>query len=94
MAHGIEFDWDKENLNHLARHNISRREAEEVILNGFIEIDYQVVDVEERFLVVGLTNSGRFLTLVWTQRSSAVRPVTGWDSTREEESQYWIIRGT
>ena len=54
MSNEVEFNWDKDNLNHLARHNISRAEAEEVILNGFAEIDFQVVDVEERYLVVGL----------------------------------------
>ena len=64
-----------------------------MILNGFVEIEYQVVDGEERELVVGHTNAGRFLTLLWTERSGAVRPITAWDATREEEEQYWIVKG-
>jgi predicted DNA binding CopG/RHH family protein len=55
------------------RHDVSCSEAEQVILNGFVEIEYQVVDGEERELVVGHTNAGRFLTLLWTERSGAVR---------------------
>lgn len=93
VADEIKFDWDESNLNHLARHNVSREEAEQVILNGFVEIDYQVVSTEERALVIGLTNAARFLTLLWTERSGAVRPITAWDSTREEEAQYWIVKG-
>ena len=93
MAEQITFDWDEGNLNHIARHNVRRAEAEEVILNGFVEIDYQVMGGEERLLVIGQTNSGRFLTLLWTERSGAVRPITAWDSTGEEEAQYWPVKG-
>jgi uncharacterized protein len=93
VADGISFDWDEANLKHIARHNVSRVEAEQVFLNGFVEFDYQVVDGEERELVIGLTNAGRFLTLLWTEHDGAVRPITAWDATREEEEHYWIVKG-
>ncbi len=93
MPGGIKFEWDDDNLTHLARHDVSSLEAEQVILNGFVEIEYQVVDGEERELVVGYTNAGRFLTVLWTERSGTVRPITAWDSTHEEEEQYWIVKG-
>lgn len=86
---GIEFDWDKANVNHLARHNVHPEEAEQAICNGSVEINYQVVDGEEQYAVVGRTNRARFLTLVLADREGAIRVITAWDSTAEEETEYW-----
>jgi len=60
-----------------------------VIFNGSVEISYQVVDGEERYATVGRTNSARFLTLVFTDREGSIRVITAWDSTTEEEAEYW-----
>lgn len=89
MAGEIRFDWDDENLNHLRRHNISREEAEQVVNNGITEYDYQEINYEERFVVVGLTNRGRVLTLVLTDREGLTRPITGWDATAKEAAAYF-----
>ena len=94
VASEIIFDWDEGNLNHLAAHKISREEAEQVIVNGFAELGYQFQNDEERDVIVGVTNSGRFVTLVLTYRSGAVRPITGWDTTIAEETQYWAQKGS
>jgi hypothetical protein len=93
VADEIKFDWDDANVQHLARHNVRPEEAEQVILNGTAYVEFQIENAEERFAVVGRTNSGRFLTLVLTERFGAVRPITAWDSTREEEAQYWNAKG-
>jgi len=61
----LRFDWDDANIGHIARHDVTPEEAEQVILNGPVEIDYQVIDGEERFADVGITSFGRFLTIVW-----------------------------
>jgi hypothetical protein len=93
VADAIKFDWDDANVKHLARHNVRPEEAEQVILNGPADIGFQIENAEERFAVVGPTNSGRILTLVLTECFGAVRPITAWDSTREEEAQYWNAKG-
>ena len=93
MADGIEFDWDEANLDHIARHNVSREEAEQVFSNGVAVIDYQMVGGEERWLVTGRSNAGRFLTIPWTFREDAVRVITAWDATKEEEAIYWAEKG-
>ncbi len=31
------FDWDEANLEHIARHGVSREEAEQVILNDPVD---------------------------------------------------------
>ncbi|HXE10619.1 MAG TPA: BrnT family toxin [Bryobacteraceae bacterium] len=89
MADEIEFDWDEDNVNHLARHNVTSPEAEQAVLNGSIEIAYQIVEDEQRYVIVGRSNAGRFLTLVWTEREGAIRVITGWDATEAEEREYW-----
>ena len=64
MADEIRFDWDEANVGHIARHHITPIEAEQAVLNG-AEIDLQLVDDEERLIVVGRANPGRFLTIAW-----------------------------
>lgn len=66
---------------------------EQVFSNGVALIEYQVIGDEERWLVAGRSNAGRFLTVPWTFREDAVRVITAWDSTKEEEAIYWAEKG-
>jgi uncharacterized DUF497 family protein len=90
---GIEFDWDAANITHIARHGVSREEAEQVMMSSPVEIDYQMIAGEERYVVVGLTDAGRFLTMVWTDRSGAVRIITAFDASKENQALYLSERG-
>jgi hypothetical protein len=36
------FLWDKENISHIARHNVSRAEAEQVIQNNPLDLERQI----------------------------------------------------
>lgn len=89
VADEIRFDWNDANIGHLARHNVNPEEAEQALRNGPVEIEYQDIGGEKRYVDIGRTNRGRFLTLVATEREGAVRVITGWDSTAEEEAEYW-----
>ncbi len=89
----IKFDWDEANILHLGLHNITPTEAEQTMFNDPVETKYQVINGEERFVFVGHTNAGRFLTIVWTERRVGIRSITGWDSTEDEEASYWKQRG-
>lgn len=93
MADEIKFDWDSANADHLARHDVKTAEVEQVFANSPVFLDSQYENEEERHVVIGLTNADRFLTIVWTPRNEAVRPITGWDSTREEQAAYWVEKG-
>jgi uncharacterized DUF497 family protein len=44
----LEFDWDEANIGHLARHNVSPEEAEQVILSDPVDLGIQMVEGEER----------------------------------------------
>ena len=94
VADETQFDWDDANVKHIAGHNVSPEEAEQVVLNDPVDIDYQRADNEERYLVVGVTMKARFLTLLWTERRNAVRVITAFDSSREDEEAYWHQKRT
>jgi uncharacterized DUF497 family protein len=67
------FEWDEGNREHIARHRISPREAEEVIHEG----------VEERLLHLGETARGRILQIVTTWRQGRVRVLSAWDAPQQ-----------
>jgi uncharacterized DUF497 family protein len=73
---GIEFDWDDENTKHLAAHKVTRDEFEQVMNNEPLDLDYEMTNREERYRSVGLTNSGRLLSVMWTIRNGKIRAVT------------------
>ena len=82
------FDWDEENINHLARHNINPQEAEELFNRDPIVRPDTPAKGERRFLAYGMTARGRLLTVSYTERKEQVRPITGWDMTRPERRKY------
>lgn len=63
MANGIEFDWDDENKKHLAAHKVTPAEFEQVLNNDPIDLAFDLVGDEERYRSVGITNSGRLLSV-------------------------------
>jgi uncharacterized DUF497 family protein len=81
VAGGIEFDWDDENTKHLAAHKVTPAEFEQVLNNDPVGLDYEVIDGEERYRSVGITNGGRLLLVVWTVRDGNVRAVTAFPAS-------------
>jgi hypothetical protein len=77
------FEWDEGNREHIARHRISPREAEEVILRDPLDIELQHEGVEERLLHLGETARGRILQIVTTWRQGRVRVLSAWDAPQQ-----------
>ena len=75
----IEFDWDKANIGHLARHRVLPEEAEQVILNNPVDLGMEIVGREERYLNLGATVRRRVLLVVTTWREERVRVVTAFE---------------
>ena len=88
-----DFDWDDANLKHIARHEVSPEEAEQVLLNDPLGLDFHEVDGEERFVVVGMTARARCLVVVWTPRGKAIRVVTAFDAEGSYERLYFSAKG-
>ena len=88
VAEPPEFDWDEQNQRHLARHNISRSDAEDVLSGNHVLLGFELVDGEERWTAVGATRAARILVMVFAIRKEAVRPITGWEADKETEILY------
>ena len=88
MRDAIEFDWDEHNEKHLAKHRISRFDAEDVLSGNHILLEYQMEKNEQRWVAVGTTRSGRILNIVFAVRGDAVRPITGWAADKETADLY------
>jgi uncharacterized DUF497 family protein len=82
------FLWDKENTSHIARHNVSRAEAEQVIENNPFDLERQIRNGEERILHLGETTAGRVLFVVVTVRNKMLRVVTAFPANRKARKFY------
>jgi uncharacterized DUF497 family protein len=86
-------DWDARNEQHLARHGISRHDAEDVLLGNHVLLDFQTEHDEPRWIAVGATRTGRILTLVFAIRGEGMRPITGWPADEETAELYLKVWG-
>lgn len=59
------FNWDDENIRHLARHAVSPEEAEQCYRNDPLIVEEQLIRRELRYLGLGETNAGRRLAVVF-----------------------------
>ena len=87
------FDWDEANTRHVARHGVTPAEAEEVVEIAPVDLESQMVDGEERFLIVGVTTRARVLVVTITWRGDLVRVVTAFEAPPQVQRRYWQERG-
>jgi uncharacterized DUF497 family protein len=73
------FQWDDLNVLHIARHDVTHLEVEEVVCSDALELDVQCEDGEERFTLIGETARGRILVVIYTIRDGLMRPVTAYE---------------
>jgi uncharacterized DUF497 family protein len=75
--------------------NVAIGEAESAILDPFaVVLEIQVNNREERTKVLGMTSAGRILTIVFTFRGEAIRPITAYPATVRLQELYLERRGT
>lgn len=87
----LEFDWDKGNIEKsFIKHNVTNNEAEEVFENTphFIMESEKHPMGERRFMLWGITDNGRKLTVIFTMRGDRVRIISSRDMHRTERRQY------
>lgn len=80
------FEWDLGNLGHIKRHNVIYNECEEVFSNTphLILEDKEHSEIEERFQILGKTNKGRLLFMIFTIRKNRIRVISARDQNRKE----------
>jgi uncharacterized protein len=84
----IKFEFDDQNLNHIAQHKVSRREVIQAFRGRNVILPSEDVDGESRFKLFGKTAKGRFLVVVFTLRKGRIRPITAYTMNRKERGLY------
>jgi uncharacterized DUF497 family protein len=83
------FDWDEANLGHIAAHGISAEEVEGALLDPRrIPAPAYQVEGERRRAMLGATEAGRLLFVVFTSRGELIRVVTVRDASNRERRRY------
>ena len=59
-----------------------------MLYNDPIDLNFELIDNEERYRSVGLTNAGRLLSVVWTIRNGKVRPITAFPASVSDRKAY------
>ncbi len=82
------FEWDEANREHIAEHDVTPEEAEQVVLNQPLDLEVQSRSGEERTLQLGETDAGRILLVVTTYRGNKLRVVTAFPANKKLRSLY------
>jgi uncharacterized DUF497 family protein len=87
----FQFDWDVENIRHLAQHDILPAEAEQVLKNRPRDLEFELRNGEERVTQIGETDAGIILIVVSTMHDRKVRVVTAWPA-KERLRRYFLTQ--
>ena len=83
----VEFEWDDDNMDHLARHGITPDEVEWLLTRPFVR--RRGMDAPDRFRALGRTADGRYLVVLYQAKGGDVlRPFTGWEMRPHERRLY------
>jgi uncharacterized DUF497 family protein len=89
----VGFDWDEGNRRkNEVKHSVSQIEAEEVFFNSplLVNADDKHSREEMRYFALGVSNSNRKITIVFTLRAngSLIRVISARDQHRKERNLY------
>lgn len=87
----IGFEWEKGNaLKNRERHKVTQGECEQVFFNEPLVVfdDLKHSQEEQRMYLLGATDSGRLLFLVFTIRKKIIRLVSARDMNKKERKLY------
>ncbi len=87
MIYGDEFDWDDDNVEHIARHGVEPGEAEEAALDpGRVVVRRSRGG---RLALIGMTEAGRVLVVALDREASGLwRVVTARNASQNEKMSY------
>jgi uncharacterized protein len=89
----IDFEWDEnKNQSNRKKHGVWFEEAEQVFgdSNAILFFDEDHSEIEERFLLLGLSASVRLLVVVYCEKSKGklVRIISARKATKKEIGRY------
>lgn len=75
-------------MGHILHHAVTPFEVEEAIGRPHVTVPARAVNGEERWKLMGRTESGRYLVVVFTFRRKLFRTVTAYAMNATERKQY------
>lgn len=86
----MEFDWDSGNQDkNRISHDVTREEAEECFFNLSLQFDDMKHSQDElRRVLLGITDQGRPLTVIYTLREGKARVISARPMSRKERTLY------
>lgn len=87
----VKFEWDKGNLDkNINKHGIKNQEAEEVFVNkpAVLVDDKKHSKTEKRYMILGITDSARKLSVFFTLRRDRVRIISSRPMSVKERRLY------
>lgn len=93
------FDWDQGNIKkNWERHRVTHVECEEVFFKKpfVVKEDRPHSEMEDRYYLLGKTDAGRFLFVVFAVRRNKIRVISARDMNKKERKLYYeeIEKGT
>jgi uncharacterized DUF497 family protein len=85
------FEWDEGNRDkNWINHQVSNTECEEVFFNLplLLRPDLTHSTTEDRYFVLGQTNTGRHLFIAFTIRNDKIRVISARDMSKKEGTAY------
>jgi hypothetical protein len=87
----LDFDWDQGNLDkNWLKHHVNHWECEQVFFNEPLIIldDFKHSILEKRWVALGMTDRGRLLVIIFTQRNHHIRVISARDMNKKERAFY------
>jgi uncharacterized DUF497 family protein len=87
----LTFEWDENKANaNLRRHKVSFEEAKSVFDDPFLTTypDPDHSEIEQRYLNIGLSSTGRVLIVIHTDRGANTRIISCRKATTSERKHY------
>jgi hypothetical protein len=91
LSFAEDFEWDEGNIKkNWERHRVSHIECEEIFFNRpiIVKKDEPHSTSENRYFVLGKTDAGRLLFIVFTLRGNKIRIISARDMNRKEREIY------
>ena len=90
MPQPITFEWDEYNKTKIRlKHNTTPEDAEQTFFNErLIIFDEKHSAIERRYQLIGTSNGGRILLIVFTVRNNKIRVISARSASKKERNFY------
>ncbi|OGE80733.1 MAG: hypothetical protein A3H72_02075 [Candidatus Doudnabacteria bacterium RIFCSPLOWO2_02_FULL_48_8] len=91
ISEPIDFEWDQYNQTKIRfKHGVTPKEAEEPFFNEkIVNFDESHSKTEQRYKLLGSTNAGRILLVVFTIRNNKIRIISARSANKKERNYHY-----